>query len=82
MMQQEVTAVKSEHVMKLMSKLWEHIPDDKKRELIENDDVTVKAIGILEKGLGIEKTILNVPEPEENGDNEEQPEEEGDSDDD
>lgn len=82
MTKQEVATVKSEHVMKLMSKLWECIPDDKKRELIENEDVTVKAIGILEKGLGIEKTILNVPEPEENDDNEEQPEEEGESDDD
>lgn len=82
MMKQEIATVKSEHVMKLMSKLWEHVPDDKKRELIESEDVTVKAISILEKGLGIEETILNVPEPEENDDNEEQPEEEGDSDDD
>lgn len=81
MEKKEVATVKSEHVMKLMSKLWEYVPDDKKRELIENEDVTVKAIGILEKGLGIEETILNVPEPEDN-DNEEQPEEEGDSDDD
>ena len=83
MTKQEVATVKSEHVMKLMSKLWECIPDEKKQELVQNEDVTVKAIQILEKELGLDETIIPVlkaEEPEETEDHEES--EEGESDDD
>ena len=87
MTKQEVATVKSEHVMKLMSKLWECIPDEKKQELVQNEDVTVKAIRILEKELGLNDTIIPVlkaeeaEEPEETEEAEES-EEEGESDDD
>lgn len=87
MTKQEVATVKSEHVMKLMSKLWECVPDEKKQELVQNEDVTVKAIQILEKGLGLNDTIIPVlkaeeaEEPEETEEAEES-EEEGESDDD
>lgn len=87
MTKQEVATVKSEHVMKLMSKLWEYVPDEKKQELVQNEDVTVKAIQILEKELGLDDTIIpvlkaeEVEEPEETEEAEES-EEEGESDDD
>lgn len=87
MTKQEVATVKSEHVMKLMSKLWECVPDEKKQELVQNEDVTVKAIQILEKELGLNDTIIPVlkaeegEEPEETEEAEES-EEEGESDDD
>lgn len=81
MEKKEVATVKSEHVMKLMSKLWEYVPDETKRELIDNEDITVKAIEILEKDLEIEETILTVPELE-NETDEDEPEEEGESNDD
>lgn len=87
MTKQEVATVKSEHVMKLMSKLWECVPDEKKQELVQNEDVTVKAIQILEKELGLDETIIPVlkaeehEEPEEAEETEES-EEEGESDDD
>lgn len=87
MTKQEVATVKSEHVMKLMSKLWECVPDEKKQELVQNEDVTVKAIQILEKELGLNDTIIPVlkaEEPEETEETEEteESEEEGESDDD
>ena len=81
MEKKEVATVKSEHVMKLMSKLWEYVPDETKRELIDNDDITVQAIKFLEKHLEIEGTILTVPEIE-NETDEDEPEEEGESNDD
>lgn len=86
MEKKENATVKCEHVMKLMSKLWECVPDDKKRELIENEDVTVKAIQILEKDLGLDETIipvLKVEEPDESEGEEPEDEanEEGESDD-
>ena len=49
MEKKEVATVKAEHVMKLMSKLWDCVPDEKKQELVKDEDVTVKAIQILEK---------------------------------
>lgn len=86
MTKQEVATVKSEHVMKLMSKLWECVPDEKKQELVQNEDVTVKAIQILEKELGLNETIIPVLKAEEHEEPEEAEEaeesEEGESDDD
>lgn len=84
MTKQEVATVKSEHVMKLMSKLWECVPDEKKQELVQNEDVTVKAIQILEKELGLDDTIIPVLKAEEAEEPEEaeESEEEGESDDD
>ena len=80
MEKKEVATVKAEHVMKLMSKLWDCVPDEKKQELVKDEDVTVKAIQILEKDLGLDETtipVLNVEEPDED-----EPEEEGESNDD
>ena len=87
MTKQEVATVKSEHVMKLMSKLWECVPDEKKQELVQNEDVTVKAIQILEKELGLDETIIPVlkaeePEESEGEEPEDEANEEGESDDD
>lgn len=87
MEKKENATVKAEHVMKLMSKLWEYVPDDKKQELVKDEDVTVKAIQILEKDLGLDETIipvLKVEEPDESEGEEPEDEanEEGESDDD
>lgn len=79
MEKKEVATVKSEHVMKLMSKLWEYVPDEKKQELVKDEDVTVKAIQILEKDLGLDETIIPVLKVEEP--DEDEPEEEGESND-
>lgn len=87
MEKKENATVKAEHVMKLMSKLWECVPDDKKQELVKDEDVTVKAIQILEKNLGLDESIipvLKVEEPDESEGEEPEDEanEEGESDDD
>ena len=87
MEKKEVATVKAEHVMKLMSKLWDYVPDEKKQELVKDEDVTVKAIQILEKDLGLDETIipvLKVEEPDESEDDEseDKTDEEGESNDD
>lgn len=87
MEKKENATVKAEHVMKLMSRLWDCVPDDKKQELVKNEDVAVKAIQILEKDLGLDETIIPVlkveePDESEGEEPEDEPNEEGETNDD